>query len=78
MALSEIFLEIQRIGALVRVCAIDAETGTEVYFQAPASAERADLMLLAKNKLRYVLKKQAETGQAPTSLFSNPPLDESD
>ena len=57
---SEIFLETQRIGAALRVTAIDAVTGTEIVFQAPATTSCASLQALAANKLRYVIKKQKE------------------
>ncbi|MFA5040336.1 MAG: hypothetical protein WC464_01705 [Bdellovibrionales bacterium] len=55
----EIIFEIQRIGAIVRVSAIEAENGTEVVFQAPATTSNEDLKRLATNKLKYVLKRQA-------------------
>jgi len=57
----EILMEIQRIGTAVRVSAIDAETGTEVVFQAPASTGNAELRELAVKKMAYVLKKDAKT-----------------
>ena len=53
----EIIVEIQRIGAILRVAAVDVATGTEVTFQAPASATRASIDRLAANKLRYVMSK---------------------
>jgi hypothetical protein len=59
MASIEILIEIKRIGAIVRVSAIETESGTEVIFQAPASTSSADLKKLASNKLRYVMKKEA-------------------
>ncbi|MGO4870571.1 MAG: DUF6898 family protein [Roseiarcus sp.] len=55
----EIIIETQRIGAILRVAAVDVATGTEVTFQAPASASRASINRLAANKLRYVLGKTA-------------------
>jgi hypothetical protein len=55
----EIIIEIQRIGAILRVAAVDVATGTEVVFQAPASASRASIDRLAANKLRYVMDKAA-------------------
>ena len=53
----EIIIEIQRIGAILRVAAVDVATGTEVTFQAPTSASRASINRLAASKLRYVLRK---------------------
>ena len=55
----EIIIEIQRIGAILRVAAVDVATGTEVVFQAPASASRIAIDRLAADKLRYVMKKAA-------------------
>ena len=57
MPSGEIIIEIQRIGAILRVAAVDVATGTEVTFQAPASATRASIDRLAANKLRYVMSK---------------------
>ena len=57
----EIIIEIQRIGAILRVAAVDVATGTEVIFQAPATASRLAIDRLAADKLRYVLKKAAES-----------------
>jgi hypothetical protein len=53
----EIIIETQRIGASLRVAAIDVASGTEVVFQAPASATRASIQHLAASKLRYVMAK---------------------
>ena len=53
-------MEIQRIGNVLRVCAMDAETGTEVVFQAPAYVGKTEIKRLAASKLRYVMKKAAE------------------
>ena len=55
----ELIIEIQRIGAILRVAAVDVATGTEVTFQAPAWASRMSIHRLAANKLRYVLRKGA-------------------
>lgn len=53
----EILLEIRRIGTTLRVSAVDAESGTEVVFQAPSSTNHAALHKLAVSKLQYVMKK---------------------
>ena len=55
----EIIIEIQRIGSILRVAAVDVATGTEVIFQAPASASRIAINRHAANKLRYVMRKAA-------------------
>jgi hypothetical protein len=59
MPAGEIIIETQRIGAALRVAAVDVATGTEVVFQAPISATRASINRLAANKLRYVMNKAA-------------------
>jgi MinD-like ATPase involved in chromosome partitioning or flagellar assembly len=65
MPTDEIIIEIQRIGAILRVAAVDIATGTEVIFQAPASASRASIDRLAANKLRYVMRKGATPPEDP-------------
>jgi hypothetical protein len=62
MASKEILMEIQRIGTILRVSAIEADSGIEVVFQAPASTNRTTLKKLAMDKLHYVMKKSTETG----------------
>ncbi|HEU0118822.1 MAG TPA: hypothetical protein VFR09_09340 [Alphaproteobacteria bacterium] len=54
----EVFIEYTQVGAIVRVTAVDAETGTEAIFQAPANSSQADLQRMAVNKLNYVMQKQ--------------------
>ncbi|MGB9153495.1 MAG: hypothetical protein WCD70_10460 [Alphaproteobacteria bacterium] len=58
MTSREIFIETRSIGSILRVTAIDADSGTEVVFQAPANASRAQLQSLAADKLRYVMNKE--------------------
>jgi hypothetical protein len=60
MPLNEILMEIQQIGAVLRVSAIDADSGMEVVFQAPSSTSHADIQRLAASKLKYVLRKEAK------------------
>ena len=55
----EIIIEIQRFGAILRVAAVDVATGTEVVFQAPASASRVAINRHGANMLRYVMRKAA-------------------
>ena len=52
------YLETRRVGAIMQVKAVDAATGTEISFQAPANTPRSSLEKLALSKLSYVLKKQ--------------------
>jgi hypothetical protein len=56
--MTEIFYEFRRVGDIVRVAAIDAETGTEVVIQGPAKAGKKGLQMLAHKKLLYVLNKE--------------------
>lgn len=53
-----VLLEFQRIGAVVKVSAIDPVTNTEVVVQGPASASQEHLSRTAIAKLRYVLSKK--------------------
>jgi hypothetical protein len=57
----EILLEYTRIGNSVRVVAVDAETGTEVTFQAPLHTSSAEMQRTAVSKLKYVMGKQKQT-----------------
>ena len=52
---SEVLLEFQRIGGVVKVTAVDPGTQVEVSIQGPASAGEATLRRTAITKLRYVL-----------------------
>jgi hypothetical protein len=51
-----VYFEFTPIGSSVKVCAIDAATGTEVSVIGPARASQADLQRLALQKLRVRLK----------------------
>jgi hypothetical protein len=55
----EVFFEFTVIGAVVKVVAIDAATGTEVTIMGPVSAAQADLERLAVGKLKVRLKREA-------------------
>jgi len=59
MPSTDILIETRRIGAALRVAAIDTATGTEVVFQAPCSLGESALKKLAADKLAYVLRKKA-------------------
>lgn len=56
----EIIFEFLRVGAAVKVTAVDAETGTEAVIVGDPAAGNAALKRLAKQKLDYVMAKQAK------------------
>ena len=58
----EVLFEHTRLGAIMRVTAIDAATGTEAVIQGPASASTHELRRVALAKLNYVLQKQKASG----------------
>lgn len=62
MASNEILIETRKFGNLIKVTAIDVTTGTEVVFQAPASASATQIKSLATGKMRYVLNKTQSQG----------------
>ena len=51
-----VYFEFTPVGVSVKVCAVEAATGTEVSVIGPARASRADLQQLALRKLRARLK----------------------
>ena len=53
-----------RVGAYMKVVAIDAQTGVEVSIVGPATAPPEVLKRQALNRLIFVLKRKAE-GKAP-------------
>jgi len=59
----EVFFEFTVIGAVVKVVAIDAATGTEVSVIGPVSAAQADLQQLAVGKLKARLAREASNPQ---------------
>ncbi|MBI1244141.1 MAG: hypothetical protein GC202_03970 [Alphaproteobacteria bacterium] len=54
----ETLFEFHRIGAFVKVTAIDAETGVEVSIVGPASANEALLSANARRKLDAALRRR--------------------
>jgi len=56
----EVYFEFTRIGASVKVAAIDGVTGIEVAVVGPASAAPSDLERLALAKLKARLAKESE------------------
>ena len=63
--LDEIIVESVVVGTSQRVTAIDPSSLVEVVFQAPATAERAAVMHLARQKLGYRLARQPEAAAKP-------------
>ena len=61
----EVILEYQPVGRLMRVCAIDPDTGTEVVIQGPIDAPEEHLKRVAISKLTYVLRKQGDAAVRP-------------
>ncbi|MCK6452146.1 MAG: hypothetical protein L6R19_15040 [Alphaproteobacteria bacterium] len=54
----EVYFEFQRIGAYVKVTAIDPDTLVEVSVTGAATATEAQLKQLALRRLRFVLSKR--------------------
>lgn len=57
MAAREVLFEFRRVGAYVKVSAIDANSGTEVCIVGDVAAGEARLKQIALKKLEYVLTK---------------------
>ncbi len=53
----EAIIEFRRVGDLVKVTAIDPDTGIEVSVPVAIQTSRSDMIRLAVRKLEYVLKK---------------------
>lgn len=62
---ADVLLEFQRVGAYVRVSAIDPATNTEVVVQGPAGHADELLRRTAVAKLNYVLRKKRADGAQP-------------
>ncbi len=60
----EVYFEFTAVGAVVKVAAIDAQTGLEVIVMGPIGAPRADLERLAMQKLKARLAKGPATPPA--------------
>jgi hypothetical protein len=58
----EILIEMYQVGNSVKVTAVDTRTGTEATIVGSPSAGEEMLKRNAVNKLRYVLRKNAEGG----------------
>lgn len=55
---SEVLFEYIPMGAYVKVCAIDAKTGTEVSIVGDARASQNELQRTALKKLEFVMSKK--------------------
>jgi hypothetical protein len=63
--MAEAFLEFRQAGDLVRVAAIDADTGLKAIVFGPVHAARADLERLALAKLEMLRAGGPRTDEAP-------------
>ena len=54
----EVYFEFVPVGGVVKVSAIDAETGIEIAIMGPANASRGDLERLALQKLKARLARE--------------------
>lgn len=61
---SEVYIEFQAIGPQVRVTAMDAASGIEVFVVGPVTASRSDLQTLAIRKLQ---RRMAQGDDLPPS-----------
>ncbi len=56
--LNEVLYEFRRIGGMIRVCAIDPVTNTEITMIGTSGHSEHDLKRLARRKLAYVIEKK--------------------
>jgi hypothetical protein len=54
----EVLFEVRRLGAVLRVAALDPVTNTEVVVSGPAATGEAPLIQLARRKLSWVLQRR--------------------
>lgn len=59
---SEYLIEFQRVGAYVKVSALDPKTGLEASIVGSPQTSERELTRVAVQKLRYVLAKKATPG----------------
>lgn len=64
---SEVLIEFQRLGNILRVCAIDPKTGTEVTMIADPRHSETVIKRLAARKLAYVLDKNRRKAERDQS-----------
>ena len=56
----EVLFEVMQIGSILKINAVDAETGVEISVQGPAASGVPVLKQVALRKLRYVLEKRGQ------------------
>ena len=61
MSEREVLFEMSKVGAYMKVVAVDAKTGTEVSIVGPANAPVEHLKRQAVNRLAWVLKRKGQT-----------------
>jgi len=66
--LGDVLFEFKRVGKVLRVTAIDAQTGTEVVMVADPRQNEYAIKSLAARKLAYVLNKKMQRAQGPKGL----------
>lgn len=57
----DIYFEFHFVGSLVKVCAIDADSGIEVSIMGPRNTNQRELENVAKAKLAYMIAKEHGT-----------------
>ena len=60
MSEREVLFEMSKVGAYMKVVAVDARTGTEVSIVGPANAPVEQLKRQAVNRLIWVLKRKGQ------------------
>lgn len=61
--LGEVYYEFSRVGNVLRVCAIDPVTNTEVVMVGAPEYSEETLMRFARRKLAYVINKKRAAGE---------------
>ena len=61
----EVIIEFYRVGAFVKVSAVDVATSTEVSIMGPVNAGEETLTRVVMRKLEYVLERQRKDAPAP-------------
>lgn len=63
----EIYIEYKQVGQIMKVTAIDADTGLETVIMGPASTAQSQLQKIAVQKLQMQLRKAKSEGEAEDS-----------
>jgi len=69
LPMTEVLFEMQRVGKILRVTAIDARTGTEVIMVADPRQSQHAIKTLAARKLAYVLDKKRRQAERPKGMI---------